>query len=103
MWVHAGFSPDAFWQQTPRHFQLAMDGVRRRLKDEGDERTRGAWETAAFNAATKTKRGLKPLHHYLSHKAAPTPQTSAQMLAILKSMNAPGMKFERRKPGQTQE
>lgn len=57
--------PDAFWHQTPRHFQLVMRGVRRKLKGESENRLAQAWQTGAFTGATQSKGGLKPLDHYM--------------------------------------
>ena len=43
-----------------------------------------AWATANFNAATKTKAGLRPLSHYLQRTAAPqTPSEQREMLTRL--------------------
>lgn len=80
MWVQAGFSPDDFWQQTPRHFQLVMQGVRKRLENESQDRTRQAWEVGAFSAAAQAGK-LKPLKHYLAPKAKA--QAPRDMLAAL--------------------
>lgn len=98
MWVHAGFSPDAFWRQSPRNFQLAMRGIRKSLKDQSDEKTRQAWESAAFTAATQTHGGLKPLSHYLKSQAEP--QTAKQLLNALKTLQSSGadMTFRRQDP-----
>lgn len=84
MWIQAGFTPDSFWPQTPRHFQLAMEGVRKRLTSEGDARTAQAWETAAFNAQTKSKAGLKPLNQILRKQAKR--QSPKEMLAYIQQM-----------------
>lgn len=98
MWIHAGFPPDAFWRQSPRNFQLAMRGIRKNLKDQSDERTRQAWESAAFAAAAQTRGGLKPLSFYLQGQSEP--QTGKQMLTALKVLQSSGadMTFRRYDP-----
>jgi hypothetical protein len=94
MWVQAGFSPDHFWQQTPRHFQLAMQGVRKRLENESLERTKHAWETGAFVAAASAGK-LKPLRHYL--RTPLQKQGPREMLAAMKAHQAAGAKMTIRK------
>lgn len=94
MWIQAGFPPDDFWQQTPRHFQLVMQGVRKRLESESQDQTRLAWETAAFVAAAQSGK-LKPLKHYLRRPGkAQTPQ---EMLAAIKAIQASGANMTIRK------
>lgn len=89
MWVQAGFPPDDFWQQTPRHFQMAMQGVRKRLEYESQDQTRLAWETAAFVAAAQSGK-LKPLRHYLSpNKKAQAPREMLAALLAYQSGGAP--------------
>lgn len=68
MWIEAGFSPDTFYSQTPRHFQLAMEGVRKRLESEAETRLANAWSTGAFSGAANNGK-LKPLKHYLRKPA----------------------------------
>lgn len=94
MWVDAGFSPDAFWHQSPATFQLAMEGVRKRLEREAEADVRLAWQVAAMSAAAQAGK-LKPLRHYLAKQ--PGQQTPAQMLAALREFQARGarMKIER--------
>ena len=87
MWVDAGFSPDSFWQQTPRSFQLAMAGVRKRVEREGEGRIIGAWLTAAYSGAAQAGK-LKPLKHYLKKPARR--QTPQEMLAVFRSFHAAG-------------
>lgn len=94
MWVQAEFSPDDFWQQTPRHFQLAMQGVRKRLENESRERTRQAWETGAFSGAAQAGK-LKPLKHYI--KSPTKPQAPRDMLAALLAHQTNGAKMTIRK------
>lgn len=89
MWVRAGFPPDSFWIQTPRGFQLAMKGVRQRLKTEAEARTEQAWHTGAFGAAAQAGK-LKPLRKYLRKSGQQTP---AEMLAVLRSFQAKGAKM----------
>jgi len=84
MWVEAGYDPDAFWQQTPRSFQLVMRAVRKRFKAEAEERISQAWQTAAFTGATQSKSGLKPLNHYL--RRPPQKMSPREMLANMKML-----------------
>jgi hypothetical protein len=84
MWVQAGFDLAEFWQQTPRHFQIAMQGARKRLEAERTAAVRQAWETAAFTAATQRPGGLKPLAHYLPRFGTkPSPGELADRLMAL--------------------
>lgn len=94
MWVQAEFSPDDFWHQTPRHFQLIMEGVRKRLENEHHQQVRGSWETAAFTGAASAGK-LKPLNHYL--KLPPPRQTPAEMLSALMAHQSSGAKMTIRK------
>lgn len=85
MWCEVpGLDPDAFWHQTPRHFQIVMRSVRRRLKDEAEGQISQAWHTGAFTGATQSKGGLKPLDHYL--RRAPRQMTAEEMLATMQSL-----------------
>lgn len=94
MWIEAGFSPDDFWHQTPRLFQLAMQGVRKRLDREARDRTIQAWETGAF-AASGAAGKLKPLKHYLPTKTSA--QAPRDMLAAMLAYQANGAKMTVRK------
>jgi hypothetical protein len=78
MWIEAGFSPDAFWHQSPDLFKLAMHGVRKRLTSVAEDRTRQAWESGAFSGAAQAGK-LKPLRHYL--KKPPRKMSAKEMLA----------------------
>lgn len=84
MWVQAGFTPDTFWQQTPRLFQLAMEAVGKRLRSEADARTGLAYETGAF-AGLAHHGKLKPIKHYMRKGV---PETPAELVAMLKTMGA---------------
>lgn len=94
MWVQAQFAPETFWHQTPRHYQLAMEGVRKRLQAEFDARIRQAWETGLFTGAAQAGK-LKPLKTYL-----PSPnraQSGSEMLAAMRAFEAKGAKMTFRK------
>lgn len=93
MWIQSGFVPDDFWHQTPRHFQLAMQGVRKRLKSEADSRTAQAWQAGAFSGLAANGK-LKPLKTYLSGTKAQTPQA---MLAAMLAHQSGGAKMTIRK------
>lgn len=95
MWCQGGFDPDRFWHQTPRHFQLAMRGVRKRLRSEADSRIRQAHMTATFTALTQSKGGLKPIDHYLRREARR--QSPKDLHGIFKAMKASGMPLRIRK------
>lgn len=84
MWVQAGFSPETFWPQTPKHFQLAMRGIRKRLETDAQARTLLAYESGAF-AGLAHHGKLKALKHYTRKSAAQTPR---EMAAMIKSMGA---------------
>ena len=84
MWVQAGFSPDTFYQQTPRHFQLAMRGRRKQLENEAQARTAQAYESGAF-AGLAYHGKLKALKHYMRKQSAQTPR---EMAALIQSLGA---------------
>lgn len=84
MWIDAGFDPDAFWHQTPRTFQLIMQGVRKRGERATDDAIRQAWDTANMSVSAQAGK-LKPLRHYLS-KSNLKPQTPSDMLAMIKAI-----------------
>jgi hypothetical protein len=84
MWVQAGFSPETFWPQTPRHFQLAMRGVRKRMEFDAQARTSLAYESGAF-AGLAHHGKLKALKHYTRKTEAQQPR---EMLALIQSMGA---------------
>lgn len=87
MWVDAGFDPDAFWHQTPDTFGLVMNGVRKRLEREADNRVALAWQTGVF-AATAQAGKLKPLKHYL--RKSGQKQSADEMIAIMRDFKARG-------------
>lgn len=74
--------PDTFWTQTPRHFQLAMQGVRKRLDAEADARAALAYESGAF-AGLAYHGKLKAFAHY---QRGGNEQSPEAMLAMLKAM-----------------
>lgn len=82
MWCEAGQEPDAFWHQTPLHFQIVMAGVRERNKAKGEVNVALAWQTAAFALQGQSKSGLKPLRHYLQKPARR--MSEAEMLGNMK-------------------
>jgi hypothetical protein len=81
MWVQSGFHPDPFWDQTPRHFQLIMDGVRKRLKFDADARTSLAYESGAFAGLAHAGK-LKALKHYI--KQPSSKMSNQEMLANMR-------------------
>lgn len=84
MWVQAGFLPDAFYSQTPRHFQLAMRGVRKRMEYDAQARTSLAYESGAF-AGLAHHGKLKALKHYTRKAAVQSPR---EMAALIQSIGA---------------
>lgn len=84
MWVQAEFPPDSFWQQTPTHYQFAMEGVRKRLEAEADARTALAYETGAFGGLAYHGK-LKPFTHYKRGRRAQTPK---EMLDVIKTLGS---------------
>jgi hypothetical protein len=95
MWCQAGFDPDRFWRQTPRHFQLVMRGVKKRMRSEADARIRQAHLTATFTAMTQSKGGLKPVDHFL--RRAARRRSPADLYAAFRAMKASGMPMRIRK------
>lgn len=94
MWIQAGFDPDAFWQQTPRHFQIAMQAVGKRREGEAEASVATAWQTGAFSGMAQAGK-LKPLKTYLRKEVKA--QTPREMLAALKSLKAAGAPMTIRK------
>lgn len=91
MWVDAGFSPDEFWKQTPRSFQLTMKGVRQRLERQAEMTVRNSYDTGAFSGLAYHGK-LKALTDYLPKK----PQTREEMLATMRALaNAVNSKFKK--------
>lgn len=62
-----------------------MGGAIKRIEREIELSLQTAHAMASFNAATKSKGGLKPLAHYTRKMRGDTPE---DMLALLKSMGA---------------
>lgn len=60
-----------------------MTGASNRIEREIEIGLAQAHAMANFNAATKTKAGLKPLKHYLSKSKAQTPDDMVNMLKAL--------------------
>lgn len=85
MWVQAGFSPDTLWQQTPLHFQCAMDGVRKRLENEQEARRSQAYDAAVFSTLGQNNK-LKPYSRYSYKKDGK--QSAREMLSMLQGMGA---------------
>lgn len=90
MWIDAGFEPDAFWLQSPATFQLAMQGVRKRMKRDHDAAMSLAWHSAAFGAQAQAGK-LKRLDHYTGRQQRQTPQ---QMLAVMRDLQSRGAKMK---------
>lgn len=84
MWVQGGFQPDTFWHQTPRHFQLAMQGVRKRLENEQLARSLQSYETGAFSGLAHHGK-LKAFKHY---DRRPKAQTPREMVTAIQSLGA---------------
>ncbi|MGB7406791.1 MAG: hypothetical protein WA906_13970 [Pacificimonas sp.] len=61
-----------------------MKAARNRSEAKADLATAAAYQTAVFNAGTKSKRGLKPLQHYLPKRVKPKAQSPAEMLGAMK-------------------
>lgn len=58
-----------------------MRGAYKRAERESESALSLAWHTAAFNAASKSKRGLKPLRDYQRHSAeTKNPRVVVEML-----------------------
>lgn len=97
MWVDAGFDPDSFWHQTPRTFQVAMRGVRKRMEREAEARYAHAYDTAWFFAHAQAG-SLKKFDHYTKKPEAVTTPTRA--LAAITSMGGGTMKVRKIKRGE---
>lgn len=90
MWVDVGFLPDAFWQQTPIHFQAAMKGFADRRKREAESELWAAYTGASLNAAAAAGK-LKPFAHYKKALNRPSgPQTPQEMLEAFRQIQAGG-------------
>ncbi len=81
MWVQCGFAPDPFWEQTPRHFQLVMEGVRKKMKSEADSEMSLAYHSGLFAAIAQSGK-IKPLKHYL--RSPTQPMSNKEMLANMR-------------------
>jgi hypothetical protein len=80
-----------FWRQTPASFRAVIDGVARRIRREERMALRQAYNTAAFNALTKTEGGLQPFDHYARpENRAPT---AKRILATLRDAQSRGAKM----------
>lgn len=85
MWVQAGFSPTDFYDLTLRHFQMAMEGVRKRLKQESELGFWLAHQTGLFSGLG-VQGTLKQFSHYAREDNSA--QSPRDMLSMLKSMGA---------------
>lgn len=65
-----------------------MDGVARRIRREERMALAAAYNTAAFNALTKTKGGLKPFDHYARPESRVP--TAKRILATLRDAQSRG-------------
>lgn len=83
MWAQAGFSPDDFWHQTPYHFQMVMEGVRKRLTLEHDARIRQAYDSGAF-AGLAYHGKLKPIKNYIGSQSQSRKMSNQEMLANMR-------------------
>lgn len=74
-----------------------MDGAALAAKRKQDADISLAWHTAAFNAATKGKKGLGKLSSYLDARKPAKAQTAAEMLEVFREFQArgAGMKISR--------
>lgn len=82
--------PDDFWKETPRSYINTMEGIGLAAKRIQDNAISLAWHTAAFNAMTKSKKGLGDLRKYLSTAAKPKPQSAEEMIAVLQEFKERG-------------
>jgi hypothetical protein len=82
MWVQAGQQSDIFWDQTPRHFQIVMGGVRKRMESEAQARTVYAYEAGAF-AGLAYHGKLKSLAQYTRKGKVQTPREMAATIQAL--------------------
>lgn len=99
MWCEAYPDPDAFWRQTPRTFGIAMRAARKRNESQADLATATAYQAAAFNSATKSKRGLKPLAHYLPKRSKPQSSAGQMLHAMTLIASRVNRKFEGKPDG----
>lgn len=51
--MSAGLDPERFWQITPKEVDREMQGARRRLEREADERMSLAWHIVALDRTKK--------------------------------------------------
>lgn len=71
-----------------------MEGAARRAKAEHEAQIAQAWHMAAFNAASKSKKGLQPLAKYLGIRAPKKEQTPEEMLEILRTIGGGKMSIK---------
>lgn len=70
-----------FWHQTPYHFQMVMDGIRKRLTLEHEARTQHAYEIGAFSGLAHHGK-LKPLKTYIGSQSRK--MSNQEMLANMR-------------------
>jgi hypothetical protein len=80
----AGFEPGLFWALTPREIAANLEGVRRRLMREHDERMALAWHTAALIRTRKKFPRLKELQSRKEPAAKPRQAWQDQLAIALK-------------------
>lgn len=86
MWCSEGLDPSLFWRITPLEFSVIMDGRRQAAERADDARIAQAWYGEAF---ARHKR-LPPLDTVLRAGQELEPQTPADMLAVMKAIQAAG-------------
>ena len=74
-----------------------MEGAALAAKRQQDADISLAWHTAAFNATTKGKKGLKGLSHYIGDKKPGKAQTTSEMLEVFREFQARGASMKIRR------
>lgn len=90
MWIEEGFSPDLFWAQTGRSFQIAVEARFEARKAEARDDTRRAWQIANFAGASFGGK-LQDLDHYLPTEGGEKPQSVAALFGFLMKMRRKGL------------
>ncbi len=78
-YVSAGFDPAAFWELSPRLYLIQMQGARKRLEAEHENRAWLAWHVEALRRCEK----MPDLQKFVAGKAA---QPKTQSPEVLQAM-----------------
>jgi hypothetical protein len=95
-WIKLGGSPSEFWNENPRSYVNAMEGMAHAAKREFDLAISTAWHTAVF-ALTGYGGKLKDLREYLDARKNDDGDQrlrNAQLIHYFQSMKAKGVPID---------